>query len=148
MPLLQEGGYPYGWAAGEHIYKEVNGLMVWSHLKDFHPNDAFILTLDYHPVGVRIKNIREKQPVDLWFASGAVPAKAAWYPHRPRFNQFYGRSQLIGAWLPWRMLGWRDGIDQVVNAATPPSTAPVTRGRWSTTLWRTCRPRSKGYPLR
>jgi hypothetical protein len=39
MPMLQEGGYPYGWAAGEHIYKEIDGnnvhggdLLVWSHL--------------------------------------------------------------------------------------------------------------------
>lgn len=117
MPLLQEGGYPYGWAAGEHVYKDVSGMLTWSHLKDFHPNDAFILTLSHKPVGIRVKNVRDKNPVDLWFASEGVPAKAAWYPHRPRFNQFYGRSQLLGAWLPWRMLGWRDGMDQVVNAA-------------------------------
>lgn len=117
VPLLQEGGYPHGWAAGEHIYKETDGMFMWSHLKDFHPHDASILTMKYTPVGVRVKNIREKQPVDLWFASHSIPAKACWYPHRPRFNQFYGRSQLLGAWLPWRMLGWRDGMDQVINAA-------------------------------
>ncbi len=123
MPLLQEGGYPHGWAAGEHMYKDNRGMMVWSHLKDFHPNDAFILTgaqdtpLAYQPLGVRVKNIREKQPVDLWFAFGAIPAKACWYPHRPRFNQFYGRSQLMGAWRPWRRLGWRDAVEQVIDAA-------------------------------
>ena len=116
VPLLQEG-YAYGWMPGEHIYKEVNGMMVWSHLKDFHPNDAFILTYKYQPVGVRVKNIREKEPVDMWFANGAIPAKACWYPHRPRFNQFYGRSQLIGAWRPWRRLAWRDAVEQVVDAA-------------------------------
>lgn len=117
VPLIQEGAYPYGWASGEHIYKESNGMMVWSHVKDFHPRDAFVLTLKYQPIGTRIKNIREKQPVDLWFASGAVPAKACWYPHRPRFNQFYGRSQLMGAWRPWRRLGWRDAVEQVIDAA-------------------------------
>ncbi len=117
MPMLQDGGYPYGWAAGEHIYTEAQGMLVWSHLKDFHPNDSFILTERYRPVGTRIKNIRAKQPVDLWFASGNIPAKACWYPHRPRFNQFYGRSQLIGAWRPWRRLGWRDAVEQVIDAA-------------------------------
>lgn len=117
VPLLQEGGYPYGWAAGEHIYRDSRGVMVWSHLKDFHPNDAFVLTEKYNPVGIRVKNIREKQPVDLWFASRAIPAKACWYPHRPRFNQFYGRSQLLGAWRPWRRLGWRDAVEQVIDAA-------------------------------
>lgn len=116
VPLLQEG-YAYGWAPGEHMYKDINGMMTWSHLKDFHPNDSFILTANYSPVGVRVKNIREKEPVDLWFASGSIPAKACWYPHRPRFNQFYGRSQLMGAWRPWRRLGWRDAVEQVIDAA-------------------------------
>lgn len=117
MPLFQEGGYPYGWAAGEHIYKEVGGMLVWDYMKDFHPNDAFILSLQYQPVGVRIKNIRNRPPVDLWFSNGRVPAKAAWYPHRPKYNAYYGRSQLIGAWRPWRRLGWRDGYEQVLDAA-------------------------------
>ncbi len=116
VPLLQEG-YAYGWMPGEHIYKEVNRMLVWSHLKDFHPNDSFILTVKYQPVGVRIKNIREKPPVDLWFACGQIPAKACWYAHNPRFNQFYGRSQLIGAWRPWRRLGWKDCVEQVIDAA-------------------------------
>lgn len=114
---LQDGGYVYGWAAGEHVYRDVNGLMCWSHLKDFHPSDASILTLGYAPIGVRVKNIRGKEPVDLWFAEGRVPAKAAWYAHRARFNQFYGRSQLLGAWRPWRRLGWRDAVEQVIDAA-------------------------------
>lgn len=132
VPILQEGGYPYGWAPGEHIYKEVNGMLVWSHLKGFHPNDGFILSLNNDPIGIRVKNIRDDQggsdpsgtakppsggTVDLWFAEGATPAKAAWYSHRPRFNQFYGRSQLIGAWRPWRRLGWRDAVEQVIDAA-------------------------------
>ncbi len=124
VPLLQEGGYPYGWAPGEHMYKEVNidnangkKMLVWSHLKTFHPNDGFLLTLKYQPVGVRVKNIREKMPIDLHFASESIPAKACWYAHRPRFNTFYGRSQLIGAWRPWRRLGFRDGVEQVIDAA-------------------------------
>lgn len=124
MPLLQEG-YIYGWAPGEHIYKESNGYLVWSHLKGFHPNDGYILTALNQPVGIRVKNIHnatgEPNPkpgqVDLWFGSDRIPAKAAWYPHRPRFNQFYGRSQLLGAWRPWRRLGWRDAVEQVIDAA-------------------------------
>ncbi len=117
VPHIQEGGYPYGWAGGEHVYKEVSGLLVWSHLKAFHPHDTFVLSQHYSPVGIRVKNIREKQPVDLWFASGSIPAKACWYAHRPRFNQFYGRSQLIAAWRPWRRLGWRDALEQVIDGA-------------------------------
>lgn len=114
---IQSGGYPYGWAAGEHIYKEAQGMLVWSHLKDVHPYDGHILSLNYHPVGVRIKNLRGREPVDLWFASKSIPAKAFWYAHRPRFGQLHGRSQLVGAWRPWRRLGWRDAVEQVIDAA-------------------------------
>lgn len=127
MPLFQEG-YIYGWAPGEHIYKESSGMLVWSHLKSFHPSDGYVLTYNHQTVGIRVKNIRDDvfnpKPklgaggsIDLWFAAGHVPAKAGWYPHRPRFSQLYGRSQLIGGWRPWRRLGWRDGIEQVIDAA-------------------------------
>lgn len=95
-------------------------MLTWSHLKGFHPNDGHILTLaprDYTPIGARIKNIRGRDAIDLWFASDRVPAKAAWYAHRPRFGQPYGRSQLTGAWRPWRRLGWRDAVEQVIDAA-------------------------------
>lgn len=128
IPLWQEG-YPYGWAPGEHVYKEASGYLVWSHIKGFHPNDGYVLTYNRRPVGIRVRNIRDDliNPgdrigsgsgyVDLWFASDRVPAKASWYPHRPRFGQLYGRSQLAGAWRPWRRLGWRDAVEQVIDAA-------------------------------
>lgn len=143
ITVLQDGGYPYGWAPGEHIYKQSGGMLVWSHVKGFRPSDGYLLTLAQQPVGARIKSIRDTQvcdtgnykeceeddggkqrvintvggTADLWLASERVPAKALWYPHRPRFNQFYGRSQLIAAWRPWRRLGWRDAVEQVIDAA-------------------------------
>lgn len=117
VPMIQEDGYPYGWCPGEHIYKETAGMFVWSHMKVFHPHDGHILTYKYSPVGVRIRNIREKQPVDLHFASRSIPAKGCWYAHRPRAGSIYGRSQYIPAWRPWRRLGWRDGVEQVIDAA-------------------------------
>lgn len=116
VPHLQEG-YAYGWCPGEHVYKESQGMLVWSHLKAFHPSDGHMLTLDHHPIGVRVKNIRERGEVDMWFASDRIPAKAAWYAHRPRFGQPYGRTQLAGGWRPWRRLGWRDAVEQVIDAA-------------------------------
>ena len=117
VPILQEG-YIYGWGPGEHMYKESSSYLVWSHLKGFHPSDAFMLTLDNSPIGVRVKNVRDApKPIDLWLASAAIPAKGCWYAHRPRFGQFYGRSQLAGAWRPWRRLGWRDAMEQVIDAA-------------------------------
>jgi hypothetical protein len=117
VPVLQEGGYVHGWGSGEHVYEEINGTMSWAYLKGFHPNDTFVLTSEHVPIGVRVRNMIEGPPVDMWMACGSVPAKACWYAHRPRFNQFYGRSQLIGAWRPWRRLGWRDAVEQVIDAA-------------------------------
>lgn len=117
VPQIQEDGYVYGWCPGEHIYKEANGLFAWSHLKVFHPNDGHILTYNYLPVGVRIKNIRGRPPVDLHLASESVPAKACWYAHRPRAGMLYGRTQFAAAWRPWRRLGWRDALEQIIDAA-------------------------------
>ena len=107
MPLMQDGGYPYGWGAGEHMYCEREGRLCWSHVKDFHPNDVFVLSCSNQPVGIRVKSIKSNDGAvgdhaDLWYASASVPAKACWYPHRPRFNRLYGRSQLLGAWGAWR----------------------------------------------
>ena len=137
VPIFQEGGYHYGWGPGEHIYKEVNGFMCWSHIKGFMSNDATVLSLNHDPIGIRVKGINRvafadgtdgyhdgesaNKPnigtIDLWFASKTIPAKAAWYPHRPRPGQLYGGSQLKGGWRPWRRLAWRDGVEQVIDAA-------------------------------
>ena len=127
VPLLQEA-YVYGWAPGEHVYKKIDGMLVWDHRKAFHPYDTFMLSYDRQPIGVRVKSIKdslvkreENKPtagtVDMWLASEDIPAKAAWYPHRPKFGQFYGRTQLAGAWRPWRRLGHRDAVEQVIDAA-------------------------------
>lgn len=117
VPIFQEAGYPHGWAPGQHIYRERGGMMTWDCMRGYHPNHGFVLTCDYQPVGERIINIRNSQPVDMWFASDAIPAKGAWYSHRPRFGSHYGRSQLVPAWRPWRRLAWKDGVEQVIDAA-------------------------------
>src|SRR5262249_5902837 len=44
-----------------------------------------------------------------------LPAKALWYAHNPRYNHWYGQSQLLGAWKPWRRLGWKDGAEQSMD---------------------------------
>ncbi len=114
VPKIQ-GGYEYGWIGCEALYKEVGNLMAWDDLDQFSPRDVFLLTQDYRPVGVRVKNVRGKSAVDLWMASDAVPAKGLWYAHEPRYNRNYGQSQLIGAWRPWRRLASKDGAETVVD---------------------------------
>lgn len=118
VPLLQ-GGYEYGWIAAENKYSidPADDLLKWESLVQFSPRDSFLLTQDYVPVGVRIKNVRDKGFVDLHFADGAIPSKGLWYAHEPRFNALYGQSQLLGAWRPWRRLAFKDGAETVVDGA-------------------------------
>ena len=55
------GGHPVNICMKRH-----NGMMVWDHLKDFHPNDTFILTYKYRPIGVRIKKRARWSDVQRW----------------------------------------------------------------------------------
>ncbi len=137
VPKLQNG-YEYGWIAVENIYGErqggvQDGLLEWEGCKDFHPRDCFLLTQDSRPVGARITNIRSQKasskPCDLWFSEGAIPAKALWYPHMPRYNPYYGESQLLGAWRPYRRMAAKDAAETVLDGG-------FYRGSWSGPLVR------------
>lgn len=123
VPLLQNG-YAYGWIGCENSYAEENNVLSWKCLKDFSPRDAYLLTQDKRWVGVRVKNVLsrgEETPkkgggqTDLWTGSLDVPAKGLWYAHHPRFSSFYGQSQLLGAWRPWRRLAWKDAAETIID---------------------------------
>jgi hypothetical protein len=126
VPKLQ-GGYEYGWIGCEAIYVEQDGKMLWHDFVQFSPRDVFLLTQSSEPVGIRVKQIRsasgsvpnttaqQEGGIDLWMASKDIPAKGVWYAHNPRYNQFYGQSQLLGAWKPWRRLAWKDAAETVVD---------------------------------
>jgi hypothetical protein len=104
VPKVQ-GGYEYGWIGLENMYDEIS------------PRDTYLLTKDRAPVGVRVKNVLPAGQVDLWLAGGEVPAKGLWYAHDPRFNAFYGQSQLLGAWRPFRRLASKDAAETVIDTA-------------------------------
>ena len=101
--------------------------MRWEGCHHFSPRDTFLLTADKVPCGVRVKNVQDlglsrqnlaggSGQVDLWLASEDVPAKGLWYPHDPRYNSYYGQSQLMGAWRPWRRAAWKDAAETVLDA--------------------------------
>lgn len=117
-----QGGYEYGWIGLENVYEESEGVLTWQGCIDFSPRDTFLLTKARRPVGVRIKNVWDKGDgnassgqVNLWLATADVPAKALWYAHEPRYNNYYGQSQLMGAWRPWRRAGWKDSAETVLD---------------------------------
>jgi hypothetical protein len=110
-----QGGYEYGWMGCECLYTDDEGPLRWDDFVQFSPRDVFLLTQDYEPVGVRVKQVRSKGQVDLWLGNETIPGKAIWYAHNPRYNSFYGQSQLMGAWRPWRRLAWKDAAETVVD---------------------------------
>lgn len=124
VPKLQ-GGYEYGWIGCEALYKADGEVMYWDGFDQFSPRDVYLLTQNRIPVGVRVKQIQpiwgnEKAEkgtgyVDLWMGTADVPAKGIWYPHNPRYSSYYGQSQLLGAWKPWRRLAWKDAAESVVD---------------------------------
>lgn len=133
VPLIQ-GGYDYGWIGCETVYASEQGTLAFDDVIQFSPRDTFLLTQGNKPIGVRVKNVVKtpeqcdedrKKPadreenvngqVDLWLASEDVPAKGLWYAHEPRWNSWYGRSQYLGAWKPWRRLAWKDGAETVAD---------------------------------
>lgn len=122
-----QNGYEYGWIGLENLFAEVqggpqDGLLEWVGCLDFWPRHCYLLTQDNRPVGCRVNNVNRYTQggpsggrADLWFASGAVPAKGLWYTHNPRYNRFYGQSQLLRAWRPWRRLASKDGAETVLD---------------------------------
>ncbi|PWT92678.1 MAG: hypothetical protein C5B54_03165 [Acidobacteria bacterium] len=129
VPKIQ-GGYEYGWIGCESMYKEDKGIMTWRDFRQFSPRDVYLLTKANKPIGVRVTHVTQdssQRPhdldidhsgrkkiqgsVDLFMATEDVPAKGIWYTHNPRYSQFYGQSQLLGAWRPWRRLAWKDGAE-------------------------------------
>lgn len=133
VPKIQ-GGYEYGWIGCENLYCEENGQLVWDGLRQFSPRDVYLLTQDNRPVGVRVKRVQKsdndphnpdaqqidrigkaRDDVDLWLATDEIPAKGLWYAHDPRYSNWYGQSQLLGAWRPWRRLAWKDGAETNID---------------------------------
>ncbi len=129
VPLLQ-GGYEYGWIGTENLYVHEGNYLAWSGMCQFSPRDVFMLTQDHKPVGLRVKPIipsvstgtgmgqagpHHRRDTDLWLGTPDIPAKGLWYAHNPRYSQFYGQSQLLGAWRPWRRLAWRDAAESVID---------------------------------
>jgi hypothetical protein len=132
VPKLQ-GGYEYGWIGCEALYKGEGPTLEWEDFVQFSPRDVFLLTQSNKPIGVRVRQIHEapreapppQNPAsdnqqhggtrDLWMATEDIPAKGVWYAHNPRYSLYYGQSQLLGAWRPWRRLAWKDAAETVVD---------------------------------
>lgn len=107
--------FPYGRSASEVLYRKRGGLYQFDTLKYLAPKDTNIYTLDGRRYAVELTANRggDRYGHDVTGDPGSVelpckaawgrPAKGFWYVHQPIYDQWYGRSCLIGAWYPWRL---------------------------------------------
>jgi hypothetical protein len=125
--------YRWGWMGAETIYEVEEGFLKFDQLKDFAPRDVKVLTIDDQYVGVRVKRgDRVTGNIDLWgpreiedeseriLAAIAreptcTPAKGFWYAHNVRYSQWYGVTQLVGSWYPWKRLAGPNGAETVID---------------------------------
>ncbi len=106
----------YGWNGFEVGYAKEKGYLTYQGLWDFCPFDTWALSSQYRYAGISVRNVPgTKGMLRLW---GPLrwPAKAFWLVHNKRWNKYYGRSQLYAAWIPWRRLAHRDGLQDVLDA--------------------------------
>lgn len=117
LPRVQEG-YDYGWIGGQVMYRQDDdGRLAFDTFLTYHPRDVRVLTRGGKYMGIRVSGVPgSKGAVDLWGPSVGL-AKAFWYAHRAQFGRMFGRSQILGAWRPWRKLASKDGGEDVIEMA-------------------------------
>lgn len=94
----------WGYAAAEVLYREIDGLIHFDELRDFHSPDVRVVVKDGEPVGVELRNSRGgiAAPVYLGFP------KAFLHIHWRERSRYYGLSRLYSAHVPW-WESWTEG---------------------------------------
>lgn len=93
----------WGYASGEVIYREKDGLVQFDELRDFHSPDVRIVVKDGNAVGVELRNTRTKHS-RLFFGF----PKTFLHTHWREKARYYGLSRLYGVHIPWWEI-WSDG---------------------------------------
>lgn len=116
LAKVQEA-YDWGWCGGQIMYRRNDdGRLAFDCVRTYHARDVLVLRRGSQYMGVRVNNAADSGPVDLWGPSVGL-AKGFWYAHNAQHGEFFGRSQLLGAWRPWRRLAWQDGGEDVIDIA-------------------------------
>ncbi len=114
--LIQEEGYPHGWAPAEVTYDVQDGLMVQSLIETFNPRDAdpALDPKTRKPCEIQVQNT-EEGTTKLWAWRDNFPNKGFWYSHLARRGQRRGQSQIWSAYRPWLRLTGRDGAEELID---------------------------------
>lgn len=93
----------YGYAGGELIYKLKHNKIYFDSYKEFHSRDIRVLSRSHEYIGFRVKNVENKNNIDLF------PPKAFWFAMNREYGGWYGRSILLNVWESWFEKRSRDG---------------------------------------
>lgn len=112
--------YDYGWCGYEVMYRYSRGYLQYEGVQDLHPLDAWAVTDRGEWRGLAAQGSTDfygRDPGRKLFLWGPRhwPAKGLWITHANRWNRWYGRSQLYGAWRPWRRLATRDSAEEMLD---------------------------------
>ena len=113
LSKVQMPARSYGWMGGECVYTIERRVMVLKDLLPFESKDVQPLRKNNVFVGIRAKGGAIHEQLDLWAATGIVPAKGFWYCHQAKRGSLFGDSDLYAAWRPWRRLTGRDGVEEI-----------------------------------
>jgi hypothetical protein len=113
----------WGYCSGEIIYEfnESLGTIDYKDFKFIHQQDVKAVTKDGELVAVQIKRARKNSYCDMgasstneWAEAQETylrPPKCVWFVHDKKYNRWYGRSRLEGAfdswWEMWMPKGFR-----------------------------------------
>lgn len=109
--------YDYGWGGYEVLYGTEGGYLSYHGLLDFYPFDCWVLaSKDSHRYrGVAVQNVPHTPGKARLWGPLHWPSKGMWLSHCRRWDRWYGRTQLLGAWRPWRRLADRGGAEEVID---------------------------------
>ncbi len=95
----------WGYGCSEALYHMEEGRIHFDTLKDLHSLDCRAITQSGKLVGASVRNVSAKNSRGKITIEGA---RCFWTIHGREIHNWYGRSRLFGAYLPWLEL-WSEG---------------------------------------
>lgn len=97
LPRLLPNYFAYGTVMGEVVWAEEDEQTRFDSIFDVHISDANALVKGGKIVGLKVRNVecKGKSEIKLW------KPDVFWLARKARFGQWYGKTCLASAWLPW-----------------------------------------------
>jgi len=92
----------WGYSCSEVLYAKENGKVMFVGLKDLHPLDCKLITLEGEPFAAKIRNVPSSNRSDAFKRQVTLQGpKFFWHVHNRDRHPYYGQSRLHGCYQPW-----------------------------------------------